>query len=82
VAFGINDTVRVARLLVDERDVTGSAAEPPQPRVGEVGTVVDDVGDGLYLVEQLTADGYTLWLTEFAGEELELVERAEQRDRA
>ena len=80
MAFGINDTVRIARLLVDERDVTGSAAEPPQPRVGEVGTVADDVGDGLYLVEQLTADGYTRWLAEFAGEELELVERAGEPD--
>ena len=82
MAFGIDDTVRIARLLVDERDVTGSAAEPPQPRVGEIGTVVDDVGDGLYLVEQLTADGYTRWLAEFSHEELELVEREEQRDRA
>ena len=75
MAFFIHDSVRVTRLLVRERDVTGSAADPPQPRVGEVGTVVDDVGDGLYLVEQLTADGYTRWLAEFASEELELVDR-------
>ncbi len=80
MAFAINDSVRIARLLADERDVTGSAAEPPQPRVGEIGTVVDDVGDGLYLVEQLTADGYTRWLAEFESEELELVERATDRE--
>jgi hypothetical protein len=71
----INDTVRIVRLAVDERDVTGSAAEPPQPRVGETGTVVDDVGDGLLLVERTTADGATQWLAEFALEELELVDR-------
>ena len=80
MAFGIGDTVRVARLLVDEREVTGSAAEPPQPRVREVGIVVDDVGDGIYLVEQLTADGYTRWLAEFSDDELELVERAGERE--
>lgn len=71
----INDTVRIVRLAVDERDVTGTAAEPPQPRIGETGTVVDDVGDGLLLVERTTADGMTQWLAEFAIEELELVER-------
>ena len=71
----INDTVRIVRLAIDERDVTGSAAEPPQPRIGETGTVVDDVGDGLLLVERTTADGMTQWLAEFAIEELELVER-------
>ena len=76
MAMGIGDTVRLARLITDERDVTGTAAEPPQPRVGEIGTIVDDVGDGLYLVEQLTADGCTRWLAEFASEELQLVERA------
>jgi len=80
MSFDINDTVRIVRLLTDERDVTGSAAEPPQPRAGEVGTVVDDVGDGIYLVEQLTADGYTRWLAEFAREELELVDRSSDRD--
>lgn len=73
----IDDHVRVARLLVAERDVTGTAAEPPQPRIGETGTVVDDVGDGLYLVERMTADGYTMWLAEFSAEELELLDRAQ-----
>jgi hypothetical protein len=72
----LNDTVRIVRLLTPEREVTGSAAEPPQPRVGEIGAIVDDVGDDLYLVERVTADGYTSWLAEFARDELELVARS------
>jgi hypothetical protein len=80
MAFGIDDTVRIARLLTPERDVTGTAADPPQPRVGETGTVVDDVGDGIYLVERTTDDGSTQWLAEFADAELTLVDRASAQD--
>ena len=75
--FEIDDSVRIVRLVEAEREVTGSTAEPPQPRVGEVGTVVDDVGDGIYLVERATADGQTRWLAEFAESELELVDRTQ-----
>jgi len=67
----------VIRLLTAERDVTGSSATPPQPRVGDWGTVVADVGDGLYLVESRTDDGVPLWLAEFSGEELMLIDRPE-----
>lgn len=74
--FQLYDTVRIARLLTSEREVSGSAAAPPQPRVGETGAVVADVGEGLYLVEHVTADGYTIWLAEFSGDELELVARS------
>ena len=70
-----DDTVRIVRLLEREREVTSSSAEARQPRVGETGTVVEDVGDGIYLVERTTADGYTNWLAEFATDELELVDR-------
>ena len=73
--FPPDDAVRVVRVLVPEREVTGSSATPPQPRVGDMGTVVADVGDGLYLVESCTADGMTIWMTEMAVEELELVDR-------
>ena len=74
--FRPDDAVRVVRVLVTERDVTGSSATPPQPRVGDLGTVVADVGDGLFLVESCTDDGMTIWMTELAMEELELVDRA------
>ena len=75
MSFELSDTVRVARLHEPDRDVTSSFEEAPQPRVGELGTIVDDVGDGLYLVERTTDDGVTAWLAEFAADELELVDR-------
>ena len=73
--FRPDDVVRVVRVLVSDREVTGSSAAPPQPRVGDTGTVVADVGDGLYLVESSTDDGVTIWMTELAAEELALVSR-------
>jgi hypothetical protein len=69
------DIVRIVRLEADERDVDGSADPPPQPRVGEMATVVEEVDDGIYLVERCTDDGRTLWTAEFLAGELELVER-------
>ena len=42
------DIVRIVRLEAEERDVDGSADPPPQPRVGETGTVVEQVDDGIY----------------------------------
>ena len=74
--FQLDDTVRVAHLLEPEREVTGSSDPAPQPRVGDKATVVADLGEGLYLVESCTDDGMTLWMGEFAAEELALVERA------
>lgn len=71
----VDDRVRVIRLLVAERDVTGASPSPQQPHVGEEGDVVADVGEGILLVEHATADGRTLWLAEFLEDELELVER-------
>ena len=62
--------MRVVRLLEPEREVTGSSDPAPQPRVGDTATVVADVGDGLYLLESCTDDGMTLWMGEFAAEEL------------
>ena len=74
--FDRQDIVRVAQLVLETRDVDGSAAEPPQPRRGEIGVVVDDLGDDLYLVEHATDDGHTLWVAEFHADELELVQPA------
>jgi hypothetical protein len=73
VTFEVGDTIRIVRLLVSPREVTGSSSSPPQPRLGEEGDVVADVGDGLLLVEHLTADGQTVWMAEFLTAELELV---------
>ena len=73
--FYLADVVRIARLEADERDVDGSLDPPRQPRVGEIGTIVEQVDDDIYLVERCTDDGRTLWLAEFLGTELELIDR-------
>ena len=74
--FEIDDRVRIVRLHSREREVTSAWEDAPQPRVGEVGTIVDDVGEGFYLVERTTDDGVSAWLAEFEAAELELVDRA------
>ena len=71
----VDDRVRVVRLLVAHRDVTGASTARPQPHIGEEGDVVADVGEGILLVEHATADGQTIWLAEFLADELELVKR-------
>ena len=72
------DIVRVARLMIPSRDVDGPDAAPPQPRVGDLATVVGALGDDLYLVEHATDDGRSLWLAEFHLGELELVARGRE----
>ena len=74
--FAPLDIVRVVQLAVETRDVDGSAAEPPQPRRGDVGTIIDALGDDLYLVEHATDDGLPVWVAEFHADELELVHGA------
>lgn len=76
----MSDIVRIRRLAVPEREVDGSSADPPQPRVGETGIVIDALGDGLYLVEHTTDDGEPIWVAEFHESELELVERGASQD--
>ena len=75
MALQVDDRVRVVRLLVAEREVTAASTSPPQPRVGEEGDIVADVGEGILLVAHATADGYTIWLAEFLEDELEFVAR-------
>ena len=75
MTLGPLDRVRVVRLLVAEREVDGASAQPSQPRVGEEATVIESLGDDLYLVERATDDGRTIWLAEFDVAELELVEQ-------
>jgi hypothetical protein len=69
------DLVRVIQLEHPERDVDSSIDPPRQPRVGELGTVIEEVADGIYLVERRTDDGRSLWMAEFLAGELELIER-------
>ena len=73
--FEVLDVVRVAQLLIPSRDVDGSAADPPQPRVGDTGIIVEVVDDHIYLVERTTDDGRLLWTAEFSESELTLLDR-------
>ena len=75
--YELSDVVRVQRLIVPTREVDGPVADPPQPRVGELGIVVDTLGDDLYLVEHVTDDGRPVWMAEFHASELALVERGD-----
>lgn len=74
--FELSDLVRVQQLTVPTREVDGPGADPPQPRLGELGFVVAVLGDDLYLVEHTTDDGRPVWMAEFLAAELELVRRA------
>jgi hypothetical protein len=80
--FHPRDLVRIVRLEAEDRDVDGSSHPPPQPRVGEIATVVEEVEDGIYLVERCTDDGRTLWMAEFLSAELDLVQRVILRERS
>lgn len=73
-SLALSDIVRVRALSVPTREVDGPAAEPPQPRVGDAGTVVAVLGDELYLVEHTTDDGRSVWMAEFHASELTLEE--------
>jgi hypothetical protein len=73
--FELSDVVRVQQLTVPTREVDGPGADPPQPRIGELGVVVDLLGDELYLVEHVTDDGRPVWMAEFLAVELALVRR-------
>ena len=68
------DQVRVINLEAEDREVDSSVDPPQRPRVGEIGVVVDEVAEEIYLVERCTDDGRVLWVAEFLGSELEQVE--------
>jgi hypothetical protein len=73
--FELSDVVRVQQLTVPTREVDGPGLEPPQPRVGDHGMIVAQLGDDLYLVEHSTDDGRSVWMAEFLAGELVLVRR-------
>lgn len=73
--FELSDVVRIHTLVVPTREVDGPAADPPQPRLGDAGTIVASLGDDLYLVEHATDDGRSVWMAEFHASELALVAR-------
>ncbi len=71
------DVVRVVSFRIANRPHEGTAGVIRPPRIGDIGTVVHE-----YKPEDLTApvrvenvdeEGMTIWLADFAREELELV---------
>lgn len=73
-SFFPRERVRIANLEEDGRAVDSSVEPPQQPRIGEMGTVVEEVAEGIYLVERCTDDGRVLWMAEFLASELERAE--------
>lgn len=72
------DTVRIARLHTQERYFEGCEGTTRAPRLGDEGTVVRAAAKGdasaTVMVECCDADGGTIWLAEFASDELELTD--------
>lgn len=69
------DIVEVIRLTRPTRGTWGSPSVNRQPKVGDVGTVVEKwvappSSPGCYLVECVDKNGLTLWLSDFEEDEL------------
>jgi hypothetical protein len=77
------DTVRVVQLLTPNRVFDGTESIRRAPRPGDQGAVVhvhhQNSVPVLYTVEAVDPDGHTLWLADFAPEELSLVSKCPGR---
>ncbi len=74
--FRLLEVVLVTSLRTHDRPVHGSTGFVRQPQVGDYGTVVEILGEGLgmvYIVECVDKAGMTVWLGDFHGDELEAV---------
>jgi hypothetical protein len=70
------DAVRVVRLLTPTRQVDGSGGVVREPRPGDLGTIVHVLGEKTFVVECVEASGLTVWVADFAAEELERISQA------
>jgi hypothetical protein len=70
--FGEYDNVRIVKLLKNDRPYTGSKSVSRPPKIGDEGAIVHvlEVGKA-FIVENVAANGYTVWLADFVAEELE-----------
>ena len=68
------DFVRIVRLEKPSRDFGGTTGVARPPEVGDVGTIVDAVGNLMVTVECVDPSGMTLWLADFYLDEVELVD--------
>jgi len=75
------DAVRVIRLNEDGRHYDGTEGVMRPPEIGDIGTIVHAADKNSFMVENVGPGGYTLWLADFASDELELVSRYVMSDR-
>ena len=65
------DVVKVAALLENNREFSGTEGVCRPPRIGDVATVAHVLEPGrAFVVEAVDSDGYTLWVADFRVEEL------------
>jgi hypothetical protein len=71
-------SVRIVRLLQQDRQYDGSDGVCRPPQVGDTGVIahVYDHADPatIYMVECVNRDGYTIWAADFTADELELLD--------
>ncbi len=67
------DVVRIVKLLQPTRPFEGTKGATRPPQVGDLGTIVADYNGLGYWVESVASDGTTVWLADFAPDELELL---------
>ncbi len=68
------DCVKIVRLLQSNRPYDGTVPVMRSPCVGDTGTIVhiyaSDGTDTVYAVENVDADGNTIWLADFLSDEI------------
>ena len=73
------DVVRIARLLKADRFYSGTEGVMRPPALGDLATICHENAPfdpiGSVVVEMVDRDGNTIWLADFAKEELELIQR-------
>jgi hypothetical protein len=67
------DCVKVVKLLRANRWFDGTEVVKRPPQIDDLGTIVH-LAENFYTVENVDADGYTIWLADFFIEELEIYE--------
>jgi hypothetical protein len=71
------DTVRIVKLLTNDRKFDGTDMVKRAPRVGDIATIVHKYEpsnlNGRFIVEKVNDDGYTVWLADFEKDELEFI---------
>ena len=74
--FKEHDIVEVVNLIDIIRQIDGTEKVMRQPRIGDVGAIVnilkDAENDSMYIVESVDNNGMTIWLSDFHQSELKI----------